>query len=352
MLEKHIKELLFNHDCVVLPEFGGLITHYVSADIHPITNKFSPPSKKVAFNEQIKLNDGLLISTIAYHENISTDQAAHAVKTFVERIKGDLKIYNLFVIKDIGKFFYNPENRLEFEPENTVNFLEESFGLTELFFKPIDRDQKVMIKKDQKQVQQRKPVSHSESKKEGEEKHTHAKEGVKAWMIVLPLFLLIAGAGGAYLFNNHNISLGNINPFGIFSRNDKQISSDPAPEPIVTDTANNTQADADTLHSLNPFSEDTNASDNLEEPVHETAISGQSGRYFVVIGSFVNKKNAFRLKEKISSEQGVEATIMEPGEQSKFYLVSVADFDNHEEAVGKMRELRKSFGKTIWVKKF
>jgi hypothetical protein len=351
MLEKYIKELLFDHDCVVLPEFGGLITHYVSADIHPITNKFSPPAKRVAFNEQIKLNDGLLISTIAYHENIGTDQAAHLVKTFVEKIKEDLKAYNLFVIKDIGKFFYNPENRLEFKPENTINFLEESFGLTELFFKPIDRDLKVMSKTDQKQVQQRKPVSNSESKLENEEKSIKSREGMKAWMIILPLFLLIGGAGGAYLVNNNNISLGNINPFGIFSRNDREISDLPSIEPIVAETTDNTQNHADTLHSLNPFSEDTSVIE-IEEPLHETAISGESGRYFVVIGSFVNKKNAFKLKHKISSDQGIDATIMEPGEKSKFYLVSVADFDNHEEAVSKMRALRSSFGKTIWVKKF
>jgi cell division protein FtsN len=349
MIEKHIKELLFDHECVVLPDFGGFITHYVSAEIHPITNKFSPPSKRVAFNEQIKLNDGLLISTIAYHENISQEQAAHELRSFTEKIKSDLKTYNLFTIKDIGKFFYNPENRLEFEPENTINFLEESFGLTELFFKPIDRDQKVMSKTDQK-VQQRRPVSNSESKLAAEGKGKSAKEGIKAWMVILPLALLLTGVGGAYFMNHNNISLSSINPFGLFGKEESKTGKTADVQPtIVEDT--NIQASADTLHSLNPFSEETDVNNTTEEPVRETAITGQSGRYFVVIGSFVNKKNAFRLKHKISKE-GTDATIMEPGPNSSFYLVSVADFDNHDEAIKKMRELRASFGNTIWVKKF
>lgn len=350
MIEKHIKELLFDHECVVLPEFGGFITHYVSAEIHPITNKFSPPSKRVAFNEQIKLNDGLLTSTIAYHENMNMDQAAHALKSFIEKMKDDLKTYNLFEIKDIGKFFYNPENRLEFDPENKINFLEESFGLTELFFKPIDRDQKVMSKTDQKPVQQRKPVSNSESKPTGEEKSKPAKEGMKAWMIILPLALLLGGFGGAYFMNHNNISLSSINPLGLFGKEESKTTKPIVNEPATADLNSNTQSSADTLHSLNPFSEETDVN-NTEEPVRETAITGQSGRYFVVVGSFVNKKNAFKLKRKISAS-GTDATIMEPGPKSSFYLVSVADFDNHEEATKKMRELRANFGNSIWVKKF
>ncbi|HXA02665.1 MAG TPA: SPOR domain-containing protein [Cytophagaceae bacterium] len=350
MIEKYIKELLFDHECVVLPEFGGFITHYVSAEIHPITNKFSPPAKRVAFNEQIKLNDGLLISTIAYHENIGTDQAAHELRAFIEKVKGDLKTDNLFVIKDIGKFFYNPENRLEFEPGNNINFLEENFGLTELFFKPIDRDQKIMSKTDQKQALQRKPVNNSESKLDGGEKSKPAKEGMKAWMIILPMALLFAGVGGAYFINHNNISLSSINPFALFGKDESKTTKPVETEHTTADVTNNTQSSADTVHSLNPFSE-TETNNTTEEPAHETAITGQSGRYFVVVGSFVNKKNAFKLKHKISA-QGTDATIMEPGEKSRFYLVSVADFDNHEEATSKMKELRASFGNTIWVKKF
>jgi cell division protein FtsN len=350
MLEKYIKELLFDHECIVLPEFGGFITHYVNAEIHPITNKFSPPSKRVAFNEQIRLNDGLLISTIAFHENISMDQATHVLRLFIEKIKTDLKTNNLFEIKDIGKFFYNPENRLEFEPENKINFLERSFGLTELFFKPIDRDQKVMSKADQKQVQQRKAVSNSESKLAAGEKSKPSKDGIKTWMIILPVMLLFGGVGGAYFMNQNNISLSSINPLALFEKGKEQKIIPANSESITPDVNTNPSSNADTLHSLNPFSENEINNSN-EEPVRATAITGQSGRYFVVIGSFVNKKNAFKLKHKISL-QGTDATIMEPGEKSSFYLVSVADFDNHEEAIKKMRALRGSFGKTIWVKKF
>ncbi len=75
MIEKYIKYLLFEHDCVVIPDFGGFIANYVSADIHPIRHTFVPPSKNIAFNEMLKLNDGLLVAHIANHEHISREEA-------------------------------------------------------------------------------------------------------------------------------------------------------------------------------------------------------------------------------------------------------------------------------------
>ncbi|UOQ77221.1 hypothetical protein MUN84_00290 [Hymenobacter sp. 5516J-16] len=36
MLSDHIRTLLRDHDCVIIPDFGGLIADYAPAQIHPV----------------------------------------------------------------------------------------------------------------------------------------------------------------------------------------------------------------------------------------------------------------------------------------------------------------------------
>ena len=336
MLEKYIKELLFDHDCVVLPEFGGFITHYASASIHPLTHKFNPPARRVAFNEQLKLNDGLLITTLSVKEYITKEEAILFVKEFVDKVKFQLNRYNQFVIKDIGRFFYNKENRLEFEPESKVNFLDESFGFTELFFKPIQRDLKVVSKADPKQTSQRSAVEKPEKMKNVEtgSKSQNQPKGMSPLIFIIPVILLFGGAGLAYYMNQEGKSMGSLNPLTWFSDGEpKQTESLRLDRPAPVDEPAPT----------------------VEEPVPATneslTISERSGRYFIVVGCFSNKENAFKLKDNVSG-QAEKVSIIEPYPGKPFYTVCVADFDNKKIAVNKMIELRATYGNTIWVKKY
>ena len=72
---EHIEELLYLHDCVIVPGFGGFICDYTSANINEKTGTIVPPSKKVVFNKHLKQNDGLLIDWIARKEQIDYEKA-------------------------------------------------------------------------------------------------------------------------------------------------------------------------------------------------------------------------------------------------------------------------------------
>ncbi len=91
IIEKYIRNLLYEHDCVVIPDFGGFIAHYVSASVHPIRHTFVPPSKEIAFNEMLKLNDGVLISYVASGEGVSREEAANRVREFAEGVKNGIR---------------------------------------------------------------------------------------------------------------------------------------------------------------------------------------------------------------------------------------------------------------------
>ncbi|MGV3540283.1 MAG: SPOR domain-containing protein, partial [Rufibacter sp.] len=146
MIQGHIKSLLYTYDCVIIPEFGGLITHYAPAKIHPVKHTFTPPSKRIAFNEQLKVNDGLLITTLAHRQQWPLAQAQQAVSAFVQDLKEQLRTQNQFQLQDVGVFRHNAERKLVFECAENENFLEQSFGLPELVSKPIIGKESVVFR--------------------------------------------------------------------------------------------------------------------------------------------------------------------------------------------------------------
>lgn len=135
----HINALLHRHDCVIIPDFGAILTHKVPAQIHETTNTFYPPKKVLAFNEQLKQNDGLLANHIAKGESCSYSEAIEQIKLFTLQISDSIEEKGSYSVNQIGAFSLNIEGRLVFKPNNLNNFLVESFGLSHFTSKPTSR---------------------------------------------------------------------------------------------------------------------------------------------------------------------------------------------------------------------
>ena len=133
-----IQDLLFEHECVIIPSFGGFVTSYKPAFIHPKKQMVFPPSKKLSFNVNLKNNDGLLVNYISQKENISYQTAAEFVTSSVEEFKNELNTDKRLSLEGIGWISVNTSGALEFSPEDTRNFLRNSFGLKPVFLPTIE----------------------------------------------------------------------------------------------------------------------------------------------------------------------------------------------------------------------
>ena len=49
-LEKYIEELLYDYECVTVPDFGAFLTRSFPFEIDKINGRFNPPKKKLTFN--------------------------------------------------------------------------------------------------------------------------------------------------------------------------------------------------------------------------------------------------------------------------------------------------------------
>ncbi|MCY7356592.1 MAG: SPOR domain-containing protein [Rudanella sp.] len=126
----YLKKLLFQYDCVVVPELGGFLTHYQPASFVADTGQFLPPRKRLAFNEALRLDDGILINYITLHESISREEAVRMIGDFVNNLKQHVSLAGSFSVDGIGLFTPNFEGKLQFDPELRHNFFGESFGMT------------------------------------------------------------------------------------------------------------------------------------------------------------------------------------------------------------------------------
>ena len=67
------------------------VAQYKSAELDEATGSFTPPSKHILFNVNLKNNDGLLANELAQQENISFIKANELISSFAQEIKNNLK---------------------------------------------------------------------------------------------------------------------------------------------------------------------------------------------------------------------------------------------------------------------
>ena len=135
-LQQYIKELLYRHECVTVPNFGAFLTRTISLLIQPKTGIFSPPGKEVSFNHLLKSNDGILAHFMAQKENISYEQALRKIEKEVIVWKQKLQTQHL-TFAGIGEMRLNPQKKINFTPFGSINFDLNSFGLKSFIRKPI-----------------------------------------------------------------------------------------------------------------------------------------------------------------------------------------------------------------------
>ncbi|HMC00925.1 MAG TPA: SPOR domain-containing protein [Flavobacteriaceae bacterium] len=139
-LETYISDLLYRYECVTIPEFGAFLTQRISASITEKSNTFYPPKKVLSFNEQIQKNDGLLAHYIADVEKIPFEIAANKIRKRVKLLKSHLTQGQTLNFTNIGEISLNTEGNILFEPSYHINYLTDSFGLSQFVSPNVNRE--------------------------------------------------------------------------------------------------------------------------------------------------------------------------------------------------------------------
>ena len=352
-VDKYISDLLYDHDCVIVPQLGGFLANYASAKIHPTQHTFTPPSKKIVFNANLKNNDGLLANHISKTENTDYPQALKYIDHFVEHTNAHLKKGEKITISEVGKLFLDVEKNIQFEPDATSNHLLDAFGLAQFQSPAIKRD--TLSKRIEKEFIDRKAIP-SEKK----------KINIKRYVALAIAMPLIFGMIWIPLKTDllKNINYANFNPFASkekpkYSPSEKVnaielTATDFESKPLVDSTSSKDQTIYLTENAVVPIT--AHAFSDLVEPVRADSTSVKINTsmvdvhtgYHLVAGCFQVYQNAIHFVELLRQEN-LNAVII--GKNNKnMYVVSCGDFTTYEVAAKELQKIRKVRPNT-WVYK-
>ena len=127
-LNVYIEELLYKHQCVIIPKFGAFISNRKSAKMAD-DKTFDPPKRELSFNASLNSNDGLLIKYVSEQSGIDYKLVEDYINLAVEGWKRILQQEQPLELERIGTLRQTREGRVSFEPANDVNYLTDSFGM-------------------------------------------------------------------------------------------------------------------------------------------------------------------------------------------------------------------------------
>lgn len=344
-VQNHIKELLFEQDCVVIPDFGGFVTNFDCAKINSTKNMITPPQKWLAFNALLKNDDGLLSNYIAKEENISINQANVKVKTFVEDTKRYLRFDNTYSIEGLGTFSQNEEDKIQFQPKLSNNFYSESFGMENIFLKkpePFQNELQVVSNHTIQQVfstDNREPMAEV---LEDEKAFYHKKSRFSRVLpFVYGIFCSVLLISAIYLYDNQKSNLSSLNPF------QSQSIAQPVLKPFVKEEVSMTTSKVDAEYVAKPVVETQPAP---IEPA-KSAINESENRFFIITGSFGSKQNAKKLLAALKNSGFENAAIIYPKRNEKLIKVSAAGFNNESIADQEARRVAEALNQSTWIYK-
>lgn len=115
-LEKHISKLLLANDCVIVPGFGGFMTHHVEATYDRGVSTFYPPTRTLGFSKQLTMNDSLVVQSFVEEYDMSYPEAFSRVEECVEELKQLIETNGQYEMHGLGTFNLSDDGAYEFTP--------------------------------------------------------------------------------------------------------------------------------------------------------------------------------------------------------------------------------------------
>ena len=137
-LDSYVEDLLYRHQCVIIPEFGAFVSNRKVAEISA-NKSFSPPQKELTFNSRLTYNDGLVAKHISEVEHTSYEEAQDYIKAVVAQWIQQLGAGEEITLANIGKFHKGGDDNLIFTPLSKENYLTDSFGMSSFTPNQIDK---------------------------------------------------------------------------------------------------------------------------------------------------------------------------------------------------------------------
>jgi hypothetical protein len=345
-IEVFLSELLYEHDCVVIPQFGGLVANYRHAKLNELNHTIYPPSKQLAFNRNLLQNDGLLYKHVSDMLGLGYTEAKNEVDEAIKSLKNKLLKGEKVVLERIGVFFPDRKGIVQFIPADQENYLLQSYGLPSIQLvpvaKPIEVTEVSGAQEDDKKIIVMEPQKRSELRWK------------IAAAIAVPLLLAGGWLAGESIFGhqrgNESLKLFNWKDVKTvyeprkeevdFTKKDELLSENNSADPLDVEET------SPELSSLDESTKPTVAAiDSTHVEVAHPDIKMVSN-YHLIAGAFQVKSNAENLISQLKA-QGLYADFA--GMRGDLHLVSVGSFSTKVEANEAKQAIKNQSAIKCWI---
>ncbi len=339
-LAKYISELLCEHDCVIIPNFGGFVARPVSAQFSKTGNMLLPPGKSLVFNKNLSNNDGLLAGYVMQKHELQFKEAVAKIDQWVFDFRRQLETTKRLELENTGLLYYSTENALLFEPALQKSHEINSFGLVAVNAVKITNENDTFVK-------EKVLVNRTLQPKTSGNK-TLMRVSIAVSSVLLFAFLILITAKQLPISN----ALASLNPFAskapVYTSTNYKLGKllKSSEKKIINETKTSTSfklsensaktfvVKPDTVHS------DKTIVIKTKHLVSDNTTSF-AGPFQIVVGCFAVENNANRLIKQLKS-QHIEASIV--GQNPKgLYIVSVAGFTSEILARNKLNGVKQNY---------
>ncbi len=359
LLSDYIHVLLYHHDCVIVPQFGGFVTNFKPATLHPRKHIILPPSKQVSFNKHLLNNDGLLVNEVAQDRGLAYEDAIEMVKLEVEEMKKALLSGKRIEFKNVGVVYLNENQAWQFIPNGKVNFLQSSYGFAPIALTLIEG------KNEEDREEKETPIVQLPPDQDPKVVVVPAKRKRKIWKVAAVAVPILAAA---FLLNvpmwegESTLSLVQLDAF---AHQEKKSSYSPRfeeedisfPKVEIANAVDLLERDYPEMESVYYSFEDERISpegylirmkeEEAKPESSEEVISRPLQLHFVIAGAFGDPENAENLLQTLK-EEGFDAVLA--GTSGKLELVAFGSYTTKKAARKALQEIKAKGYAQAWVK--
>ena len=355
-LERHIEILLLSHDCVIVPNLGGFMTHHIDAHYDEDEQLFLPPLRTLGFNPQLKINDSLLVQSYIEAYDISYPEALQRIEAEVEEIRQHLENEGSYELNDIGTLSLNNDSNYIFDPCEAGILTPSLYGLSSFEMERLGGIRQQPQNDKPIALEEKQPAATiitlngtddtAETMEEGDEndvvriRFSWIRNAVAIAAIIIAIFFLAMPTGKTDLMTRTISNINNGLLFGMMSEDTNMSKIE-----IKKADIEKSEAKVDSIITAK-VSEQIDTIPQTVAPEPETAEEQRSG-FCIVLASYVSKKNANAFVEELQKKGYTESEVFVRNNVTR---VIYGNFQTASEAYNQLQSIHKQKGlEEAWV---
>jgi cell division septation protein DedD len=347
-IDRDLHDLLFCHDCVIVPQWGGFLTHYRPARLDEARKVIHPPGKDLSFNRHLVRNDGLLADRLAKREGIGFDKASALIDSEVAAWRVALDRQGRLELPSIGIFYRDAEHNLQFDPDRRANYLRDAYGLRPLPAVPV-------------QAARAQPVVLPLAEPEVEEARAPSRRGATVGWAAAGVAAVLIGAAAVWAFSQDRIGDGQWSGWAFLKEAPAptyQVPSQAGFAPVELFTpitlpdgdsgVSEVVLDEETDVRIRVALGNTNAApaDTTHVVMKSVASEDRALRFHVVGGCFAQPENAEKLLAELRAKGFPARRLRQRGQ---LHPVAFGSHASREEAMAQLAAVREQQGRAAWL---